>query len=75
MKQMLAQGSPAKIYLNSGQIAHGLLLNNIEDENAFDEGVRYVPQQNLSNWLENFSEKLVMSIETDEVEGIDLFMK
>jgi hypothetical protein len=53
----------------------GLLLNDVDRPDAFDDGVKFVPHNNVSTWLESFSNELVEILHTDHVEGIDLFMK
>jgi hypothetical protein len=71
----MMNGEMARIYMKSGKQEMGLLLNNVEEPNAFDEGVKFIPQQNVGSWLHSFSQELIQILDSEQVDGIDLFMK
>lgn len=68
-------GEMARIFLKNGKQEMGLLLNDVNRPDAFDCGVRYIRHSNIGNWLDSFSQELVQVVETESVDGIDLFMK
>ncbi|MCX6311139.1 MAG: hypothetical protein NT084_05820 [Bacteroidetes bacterium] len=68
-------GELARIFLKDGNQKMGLLLNDVDSENAFDEGVKYIPHNNVGEWLQSFSQEFVHVLEAESVDGIDLFMK
>lgn len=68
-------GELARIFMKNGKQEMGLLLNDVNREDAFDGGVRYVPNNFIGNWLDSFSADFVQVIDAEGVEGIDLFMK
>lgn len=65
----------ARIFLKNGQQQTGLLLNDVDRPDAFDEGVRFVPQQLMDHFLLAPDEALVRILEPSTVNGIDLFLK
>ncbi|MCA6363360.1 MAG: hypothetical protein IM638_10000 [Bacteroidetes bacterium] len=65
----------ARIFLSNGQQQTGLLLNDVEREDAFDNGVRFVPYSMLNAFLQTADETLVKILEPSRVTGIDLFQK
>lgn len=71
----MTNGEMARIYMKSGKQQMGLLLNDVNQPEAFDEGVKFIPHQNVGSWLNSFSQELVQIVNSDEVDGIDLFMK
>jgi hypothetical protein len=71
----MTNGEMARIYLKDGKQQMGLLLNDVNIPDAFDEGVKFVPHHNVGNWLQSFSNELVQVVNSEEVDGIDLFMK
>ncbi|HEU4719385.1 MAG TPA: hypothetical protein VFU15_16185 [Bacteroidia bacterium] len=71
----MSNGEIAQIFLKNGRRETGLLLNDVNRENAFDEGVKYVPNRSIGAWLDSFSQDLVQVIHPDQVEGIDLFLR
>lgn len=71
----MVNGEMARIFMKSGKQQMGLLLNDINMPEAFDEGVKFIPHSNVGNWLESYSSDLVQILDSSEVEGIDLFMK
>jgi hypothetical protein len=71
----MMNGEMARIFMKNGRQQMGLLLNDVDRPDAFDDGVKFVPHNNVSTWLESFSNELVEILHTDHVEGIDLFMK
>ncbi|GAB4141543.1 MAG: hypothetical protein Fur0041_16750 [Bacteroidia bacterium] len=68
-------GEPAKIFLKDGSQQFGLLLNDVEKEETFDEGVYFIPNNNISKWVETAARHLIQVIDPSHVEGIDLYMK
>lgn len=68
-------GEMARIFMKNGKQEMGLLLNDVNRPDAFDSGVRYIPHTNIGNWLDSFSQEFVHVLETESVDGIDLFMK
>lgn len=68
-------GEMARIFLKNGKQQMGLLLNDVNCPDAFESGVRFIPHNNIGNWLDSFSQELIQIFETDTVDGIDLFMK
>ncbi len=75
MINAMQNGEMARIFLKDGNEKTGLLLNDIENPAAFDEGVKYVPHNKVGDWLETFSTDHIQTLESDLVDGIDLFMK
>lgn len=71
----MMNGEMARIFLKNGKQEMGLLLNDVNRPDAFDAGVHYVPHSNIGNWLDSFSQELIQVVDTDTVDGIDLFMK
>ncbi|MGL5889058.1 MAG: hypothetical protein ACRC3B_04200 [Bacteroidia bacterium] len=65
----------ARIFLKNGQQQTGLLLNDVEREDAFDNGVRFVPHHLLNAFLVSADETLIRILEPSRVSGIDLFQK
>lgn len=68
-------GELAQIFLKDGRTFFGILLNDLEEPDTFEEEVRYVKSSNLSNWLETSDEGLVEIIDPDHIDGIDLYLK
>ncbi len=75
MDSVKTNGEMAKIFLKDGNQKTGLLLNDINREDAFDEGVMYVPHQNVGEWLKSFSNEFIQILQPETVDGIDLFAK
>ncbi|MCU0433132.1 MAG: hypothetical protein MUC87_06750 [Bacteroidia bacterium] len=65
----------ARIFLKNGQQQTGLLLNDVERDDAFDHGVRFVPHHLLNAFLQTADETLIKILEPSRVTGIDLFQK
>lgn len=53
----------------------GLLLNDVESKDAFEEGVKFIPHNNVGEWLKSFSTEFVQILNAETVDGIDLYMK
>ncbi len=68
-------GELAEIFLKNGKKLFGILLNDLESPESFDHEVRYVKPANLSSWLETSDEGLVEVIDSEHVDGIDLYLK
>jgi hypothetical protein len=75
MEIAVTKGEMARIFLKDGQIQMGLLLNDVESKDAFDEGVRFIPHNNVGDWLKSFSTEFVQILSAETVDGIDLYMK
>ncbi len=71
----MVTGEMARIFLKDGNQKMGLLLNNVEQPDAFDEGVHFVPHNKVGEWLESFSNDCIQVLNAEAVDGIDLFMK
>ena len=72
---MVTTGQMARIFLKDGNRQVGLLLNDVEREDAFDEGVKFIPHHKTGQWLESFSNDYIEVLSAEAVDGIDLFMK
>lgn len=68
-------GQMARIFLKDGNRQVGLLLNDVDREDAFDEGVKFIPHHKTGEWLESFSTDHIEVLSAESVDGIDLFMK
>ena len=68
-------GQMARIFLKDGNRQVGLLLNDVDREDAFDEGVKFIPHHKTGEWLESFSNDHIEVLSAESVDGIDLFMK
>jgi len=68
-------GEMARIYLKNGESKTGLLLNDVEDPNTFDEGVKFIPHHKISDWYDSFDVTCICTMEPEAVEGIDVLMK
>lgn len=68
-------GEMARIYFKDGKETMGLLLNDVNDPDAFEKGVHFVPHNHVGSWLDSHSDTFVEVLETSVVDGIDLFMK
>ncbi len=75
MSAAIINGEMARIFLKDGNQQMGLLLNDVEREDAFDEGVKFVPHHKVSEWLKSFSKEFIQVLKADTVDGIDLIMK
>lgn len=68
-------GELAQIFMKDGKHYFGILLNDLEQPESFDEEVRFVKTSNFSTWLETSDESLVEVIDPEHVDGIDLYLK
>jgi hypothetical protein len=68
-------GEMARIFLKDGNQQMGLLLNDVEREDAFDEGVKFIPHNKVGEWLQSFSSDFIQVLKAELVDGIDLIMK
>jgi hypothetical protein len=68
-------GQMARIFLKDGNRQMGLLLNDVDREDAFDEGVKFIPHHKTGEWLQSFSNDFIEVLNAEAVDGIDLFMK
>ena len=75
MMNTIQIGEMAKIFLKDGKQKMGLLLNNVESPDAFEDGIKYVPHNKVGEWLETFSIEFIQTLQADSVDGIDLIMK
>jgi hypothetical protein len=75
MSKLPTTGEMARIFLKDGNQQMGLLLNDVDREDAFDEGVKFVPHQNVGEWLKSFSNDFIRVLQPETVDGIDLIMK
>lgn len=75
MSTVTTNGEMARIFLKDGNQQMGLLLNDVEREDAFDEGVKFIPHHKVGEWLKSFSQDFIQVLRADTVDGIDLFMK
>lgn len=73
--QLAITGELAQIYMKDGRYFFGILLNDLETSDVIEDEIRYVRPSNLSDWLETADEGLVQVVETDHVDGIDLYLK
>jgi len=71
----MSGGELAQIFLKNGQKFFGILLNDLETPESFDHEVRYVKPANLSSWLETSDEGFVEVLDSEHVDGIDLYLK
>lgn len=71
----MSGGELAQIFLKNGQKFFGILLHDLEAPDSFDHEVRFVKPSNLSSWLETSDEGFVEVVETEHVDGIDLYLK
>lgn len=71
----MLSGEMAKIFLKDGNQTMGLLLNDVENPDTFDEGVKFVPHDKVGEWYTSFSQECIQILEPELVDGIDLFMK
>jgi hypothetical protein len=75
MSTVATNGEMARIFLKDGNQKMGLLLNDVDREGAFDDGVKFIPHNRVGEWLESFSQEFVQVLNAESVDGIDLFMK
>ncbi|MBI3509289.1 MAG: hypothetical protein HY064_01395 [Bacteroidetes bacterium] len=75
MTEVLYAGSPARIFFKTGKQQMGLLLNDVEQPEPFDDGVKFIPHEKLSEWFESYSHDCITIVEPELVDGIDLLMK
>ncbi|MDQ3110937.1 MAG: hypothetical protein M3R17_13675 [Bacteroidota bacterium] len=75
MSSIPTTGEMARIFLKDGNQQMGLLLNDVDREDAFDEGVKFIPHQNVGEWLKSFSNDFIRVLQPETVDGIDLIMK
>ena len=75
MINAMLSGEMARIFLKDGNEKMGLLLNDVENPDTFDEGVRFVPHNKVGEWYASFSQDCIQVLEPELVDGIDLFMK
>lgn len=75
MNTIASNGEMARIFLKDGNQQMGLLLNDVDREDAFDEGVKFIPHNNVGEWLKSFSQEFVQVLNAESVDGIDLYMK
>lgn len=68
-------GEMARIYMKNGDSRMGLLLNDTEDPNTFDDGVKFIPHNRISDWYDSFDVTCIQTMEAEHVEGIDVLMK
>jgi hypothetical protein len=68
-------GEMARIFLKDGNEKMGLLLNDVDNPDTFDEGVRFVPHNKVGEWFDTFSTEYIQVLQPELVDGIDLFMK
>lgn len=70
-----SSGELAQIFLKNGQHFFGIVLNDFNSPESFENEVRYVQPSNHTHWLETSDEGLVEIVETGHVDGIDLYLK
>ncbi|CAN5265756.1 hypothetical protein BH09BAC5_BH09BAC5_12830 [soil metagenome] len=75
MDLLNSAGEMARIFLKDGNQKTGLLLNDVEREDAFDKGVIFIPHNNVGAWLESFSKDFIQILQPETVDGIDLYSK
>lgn len=68
-------GELAQFVLKNGEKFFGILLDALDPEEGPGDEIRYIKPANLSTWIESSDEGLVEMIETDHVDGIDLYLK
>lgn len=72
---MTGTGELAKIFLKNGKQRTGVLLNDVNNPDSFDNGVQFVSHDNIGNFLSNPDNSLIEIYQADAVEGIDIYMK
>lgn len=72
---MESGGELAQIFLKDGKHLFGILLNDLDCPESFDQEVRYVKTANFSSWLETSDDSLVEVVDPEHIDGIDLFLK
>ena len=75
MIEVMQSGEMARIFLKDGNEKMGLLLNDVDNPNTFDEGVKFIPHDKVGKWFENFSMDFIQILKPELVDGIDLIMK
>jgi hypothetical protein len=75
MIEAMLSGEMARIFLKDGNEKMGLLLNDVENPDTFDEGVKFIPHNKVGEWYKSFSQDCIQVLEPELVDGIDLFMK
>lgn len=70
-----SSGALAEIFLKNGKKFFGILLNDLETPDSFDHEVRYVKPENHSHWIETADGELIERLDTEHVDGIDLYLK
>ncbi|CAN5266201.1 hypothetical protein BH09BAC5_BH09BAC5_12880 [soil metagenome] len=75
MKNVITRGEMANIFLKDGNQKTGLLLNEVNREDAFDKGVIFSPHNNVGAWLESFSKDFILILQPETVDLIDLYAK
>jgi len=71
----MTTGEMARIFMKDGNQKMGLLLNDVENPDAFDEGVKFVPHNQVGDWLVSYSDEFIQVLDSAQVDGIDIFMK
>ena len=75
MIEAMQTGEMARIFLKDGNEKMGLLLNDVDNPDTFDEGVQFIPHDKVGAWYESFCTDYIQILQPELVDGIDLLMK
>jgi len=68
-------GELARLFLKNGAQRTGVLLNDCNCPESFEEGVRFISHGNVGAYLEKQDPALVEFYEASAIEGIDVYLK
>jgi hypothetical protein len=68
-------GELAHIYLKNGEQRTGILLNDINNPESFEGGLRLISHQHIASFLEHRDETLVETFDPEQLDGVDVYLK
>lgn len=68
-------GELAHVFLKNGEQRTGILLNDINNPESFEGGIRIVSHQHIASFLEQQDESLVEVFDPQQLDGVDVYLK
>ncbi|TND07672.1 MAG: hypothetical protein FD123_2991 [Bacteroidetes bacterium] len=68
-------GELARVFLKNGEQRMGILLNDTENPDSFDNGVHLLAHDQVGAYLSNPDQQLVDVYPSEQVDAIDIYMK
>ena len=68
-------GELAHVFLKSGEQRTGILLNDINNPDSFENGIRFVSHQHIGSFLEKQDESYVETYDPQQIDGVDVYLK